>query len=146
MAKKVKLKVITISPEKMKAILETRIEANFIAAIGTTVTILRTSEEETTKGGIILTEGNDGAKSRGTVMAVGGDVNRKFIDFRGELRSLRPGDKVLINSYGNLTTTFNSISYVNIDQLDVKAVLPEGTTVMLEKHADRKGKLQDWEK
>lgn len=131
--------------EIQKKALKTRITLDFPIALGKTVFVLRGTDDQVLDNGIILPESSDTIKMRGTVMAVGPDVTAQFIDHEGIIRPLRPMDKVLFNSYANLSVNHKSNSYVLMSEIDIYAVLPEGVVLANDKPKSRKGVKTNWE-
>jgi len=115
-----------------------RINVSFPIALGQTIICSSFSEDLTTAGGIIIPETAESKLNHAIVMAVGAECKRKFVDFNGKERPLMPGDKIIHNTYANLTIMFESNSYLVLSEHEIYAVIPDGAKVGTKEIASRK--------
>lgn len=104
---------------------------------GNSILLLKDTDEKKTKSGIILTDVsadiNKGVEHKftGIVVAVGHDCKRMFYDPLDRLvgRTLVVGDRVIYNSYANMTIIHEGVSYLIMGDIDAYCLLPSAETI-----------------
>jgi chaperonin GroES len=110
---------------------------DFPIALGSTAICAPFQEDVKTASGIIIPETAESAVNHAIVMAVGAECKREFLDFNGQQRKLQVGDKVIHNTYANLTIIHKQHSYLVLNELDIYAVIPDGSVVTNKKILSR---------
>lgn len=124
------------------------VDKDFPIPGGNSILVLKETEEKKTKAGIILTDLNPDVnqgvqhKFTGIVMAVGCDCKRKFrkpsdesiqsIDgnFPKYIDSiLEVGDRIIYNSYANMTINHEGQAYLLMQDIDAYCLLPSKETL-----------------
>ena len=83
--------------------------------------VLKMAEaEETTRGGIILTGTAKEKPSVAEIIAVGPGG---MVDGNSVTRSVKPGDKVLIDKYAGSKVTLEDVEYIIVRQGDILAIV-----------------------
>ena len=84
------------------------------------VVIKMVEEEETTKGGLILT-GN--AKEKPSVAEVVSVGPGGMVDGKEVTMTVKPGDKVITSQYAGTKVTLEDVEYVVVRQNDILAIV-----------------------
>ena len=84
------------------------------------VVIKLVEEEETTKGGIILTASAKEKPSIAEVISVGPGG---MVDGHDVVMTVKPGDKVITSQYAGTKVTLEDVEYVVVRQNDILAIV-----------------------
>ncbi len=95
--------------------------AKSIRPLGDKVLVKRMDVAEKTEGGIIIPESSTEKPLEGTVVAVG----KGRVDEKGKTipLTLKKGDKILFNKYGESEISFENEELLILEEADVLAVL-----------------------
>ena len=84
------------------------------------VVIKLVEEEETTKGGLILSGSAKEKPQVAEVLAVGPGGN---VDGKEVVMTVKPGDKVITSQYAGTKVTLEDVEYVVVRQNDILAIV-----------------------
>ena len=84
------------------------------------VVIKLVEEEETTKGGLILSGSAKEKPQVAEVLAVGPGGN---VDGKDVVMTVKPGDKVITSQYAGTKVTLEDVEYVVVRQNDILAIV-----------------------
>ncbi len=111
-------------------------DKNFPIPGGSSILVLKETDEKKTKAGIILTDLNPDVnqgvqhKFTGIIKAVGCECKRQFKDSNtGISRTLEIGDRVIYNSYANMRINHEGVDYLIMGDIDAYCLLPSLETL-----------------
>lgn len=104
--------------------MKTRISPDFPIALGKSVICLSKAEEQKTASGLIIPETAEQLTNTAVVMSVG-TLDREFVDTNGVKRTLQVGDRIIHNTYANLTITYKTVTYLVLSEIDIYGVIPD---------------------